>query len=293
MGILKKYIIFFILLYGFKSIAVVHAIEPNSVDQHNSSFLLFELPGPLFSFGQNIVPKGSAYLASSAYQQKGKNIEFTSLLFPRVVYGLRKDLSMLVSVPVAVNFNYSGFQSSGIQDVRVALEYQLFKKELGDGKLRMTVLGSLSFPTGSIVKDPPTGLGSTAFFFGTTQAYLTHDWYVFFSDFLYLTTKKNQNKFGNKFLYQAGIGKDFYSISQSIITLMLECYGTVEGKDLLHNVLDFDSGGHTLYCGPSLLLASEKMYIQGGIVFPVIQKLNGKQNKISFFWGLSAGIKLF
>jgi hypothetical protein len=293
---------FLIILFCVNSAlyAVVHAIDGGDASQknginsnaHDESFLLFELPGPLFSFGQNIVPKGSSYLSASAYQFKGRKIEFT-LFLPRLVYGLREDLSMVISVPTAINFNYCGFQSSGLQDVRIALEYQLFKKNVGDGKLRMTILGSPSFPTGSIKKNPPTGLGSMGFFMGTTQAYLTHAWYLFFSDFYYLTTKKNGTKFGNTFLYQAGVGKDFYPIDRAIVTLMMECYGTVEGKSILCNVTDCNSGGNTLYCGPTVLLANEQKYIQGGIMFPVIQKLNGKQNKFSFFWGLSAGIKLF
>lgn len=287
-----KKIIFFIFIF-FQMNLFGNQRNQKKRSEHDIGELSFlQLPGPLFSFGQNIIKKSSAYISSIVYQLKGQFIEETTLFFPRILYGLRDDLSIQISFPTAIKFKEFNNQSSGFENIRITLEYQFFESKLDGEMFRVTVLGSLFLPNGDSIKDPPIGFGSPSVFGGLTFAYFSHDWYLYSADFVHLTTNRNCTKFGNEFFYTAGIGKNFDFAPGLLVSVLLEFLGVFSQRDTICGRIDCNSGGNTIFLGPTLYIASEKLFAQGGIVFPVLQKLNGVQPTSSFFWGVYAGFKI-
>jgi len=261
-------------------------VSPNAVN-------LFELPGPLFSFGQFIVPKGWTYVTGIIYSLKGPYLEETSLWAPRFTHGLRDDLALTIYLPIALKFQEFNCKTSGFQDFAIRLEYQLFKKEIEEAKIRMTVLGTLYLPTGLPQTIPETGFGSPSYFMGTTMAYLSEHWYLFGAGFGHIMTKNaNNSKFGNRVYYESGIGRNFYFIPKTLVALLFEVSGIFEQKDLICGAIDTNSGTNTIFCGPTVLIGNQDWFVQGGVVFPVLQQLDGIQPKASFFWGFYAGMRV-
>jgi hypothetical protein len=279
-----------IILIGF-SVSYIRCEEDIRNEEELS---ILNLPGPLFGIGQNIVPKNSAFISGIVYQTKGQNqLDLTELWFPRVLYGIRDDFSIQLTVPTALRVREGEYESTGLEDIRLSLEYEFYHKEYNhDSMFRATVLGAFFFPTGSLIKVPPTGFGSSSFFTGETMAYFSETWYFFNSNFMHLTGTKNNIKFGDRFIYQGGMGRNARFFNNLLITLLLEYTGFLEQRDVVNNIVDTNSGGNTLFLGPSLYIATETVYFQCGIIFPILQQLNGCQSASSYIWGVFLGYRL-
>ena len=265
------------------------AVSP--VPENQANMDLYELPSPLFAFGQFIVPKGWRYLTGVFYGLEGRHMPRTEF-WPRFTYGLRDDLTLTVYPEIALILQNSTGKSKGLEDTVLRLEYQVFKKDVHEAKLRMTVLGALFLPTGSVRKNPPTSFGGTSYFMGSTLAYLEHRWYFFCSEFIQLTTKRHHTRLGRRFFYEWGGGFNLYVIPKTITTVLLEFSGELIAKDIIKGKTDCNSGGNTIFCGPSVLVGNDSWWVQGGCVFPIAQRLNGTQPRAAHYWGVYVGVRV-
>ncbi len=244
---------------------------------------------PLISFGQNIIDKGDTIAVSVIDYLKGKNRKRTEVILG-ILHGVSDRSSLLAIIPVAAKFRENNQCSSGIEDCVLQAEYAFFQHTCLTYANQATVVGSIGFPTGSSKKQPVTGSGSPSFFLGATVEHLSIDWYCFLDSGALITTNKRGTKFGDVFLYQGGFGRNIaYKSHHWIFTCLVEFDGRFAKRDRIDCQWDPNSGGNTISIAPSLWFSTQHFYLQAGIAFPILQHLNGIQNKNCYFAALSIG----
>ncbi len=283
---------FFILLLHITTFA--HIEDDENIKQLEIGN--FALPGsqrmgPLLGFGQNIVDKGIVFGILEGDFTLGKKHKNFSTIIPYVIYGIRDDLSLTVEFPVAAQYKENGHSSAGISDIFAQLEYAFYHKSKERSAAYATLVGALWFPTGSVKKDPHTGFGSPSFFLGITASRMATDWYCYTSYGAFLTTKHgNHNKIGNHFYYQAGVGKNItYATGKWLFSWLLEMNGIYEQKGKAHGIIDNNSGGNTIYLGPTLWFSTQNLVVEAGVAPVVYQHHNGEQSKTSMFISFALG----
>ena len=78
-----------------------------------------------------------------------------------------------------------------------------------------------------------------------------------------------------------------------IFDLMIEFDGTYAKKDKIKGSPDPDSGGNSIFITPSIWMSSNRLIFQWGMGFPILQNLNGKQDKIQYFLAYNLGIAFY
>lgn len=246
-------------------------------------------PGPLLSFGQNIIEAEQLQLFMLGLDFAKCHHDYTTILVPSIVYAIRDDLSIFINVPISPISKQDGHYSSGIQDAFIQLEYAFFTKEHRTYIDQATVVANVTFPSGSIKKNPPTGIGAPSFFFGGTIARTAIDWYYFTSHGVLWTTSHDKTKFGNQFLYQFGIGRNIANISDWLFLWMVELDGVYSWKDEIHGEFDPNSGGNQIFLTPSLWISSEHLILQLGVGYAIQQNLFGDQDKNTYLLAFNLG----
>lgn len=260
------------------------------VKKGNIALPTSQQPRALFCLGQTIVEKGDlvGYLQPLFFHGPCKA---STEIFPFLIYGLSKRMSLTLSMPFAAKLRLGCNQSHGIEDMLVQLEYAFYVDAHDTYGVQATAVGILGLPTGSAKKNPITGYGSPYFILGTTFSYLSEDWYVYASPFISLTTKKGNTKFGNRVLYQAGFGRSLGNPFGGILTPMIETAGFYTQKSTINGVVDPTSSGNVYFAGPMIFFSTERLIIQGGILFPIAQHFNNPIFKNNYFASMGVGFK--
>ncbi len=243
-------------------------------------------PAGLFAFGGNIIDKNEVQLYLFADYFRGKK-RIVSDVIPSILFGVTDDLSLFFNFPVTPILKDGRDQSRGAEDFFIQLEYAFYNKKTAMYADVATIVGNITFPTGSDNKRPPTGYGSPSLFLGGTYYHTMIDWFVFTSHGGILTTRNFDEKVGDQFLYQFGFGKNIPSPEGWIYAWMLEVDGQYSKKNRINNVLDPNSGGNLIFVTPSIWVSSKYTLFQFGISIPVNQNLFGNQKKISYGFNLN------
>jgi len=245
-------------------------------------------PGPLFSFGQNILDKGITELFGYVDQFKGSHYNFKSVT-PLLLYGITDRLSLLVGLPMAAQFKFEGSRAHGPQDFRLQLECAVYVTETSTSMNEVTCVANIGVPTGSSTTNPPLGFGSPSFFLGFTASHTGPQWWYFISSGVLLPTSHKKSKHGNQFLYQGGLGRNIaYSPDKWVLNGLIELNGIYTQHSKLSGLIVCNSGGNSLFLGPSLWLSTQRVIMQIGISAVIFQHLFGIQPKDSYV--LAAGI---
>jgi hypothetical protein len=283
---MKKNILALMLIWFSLQAKTEEDIEP--IKEGNLSLPESQQLGPLFSFGQNIIGKDVLQVYSYFDYLKGHRQKSAEII-PAILYGITDSLSVFINFPVSIKNQVNGNKSSGIEDIYAQFEYAAYNKNHLTTIDQWTLVASLYLPTGSQFKNPPTGHGQPSIFLGTTLCHLAIDWYFFTSAGATLVAAKNNNKFGNQFLYQAGMGRNIGTLPGWIFTWILEFNGIYNQGNNVNGLIDLNSGGNLIFIGPSLWISSKKLILQAGISFPVYQHLFGIQNKNDYFAAFNFG----
>jgi len=246
---------------------------------------------PLLGFGQLLVGENVFFPQITGSYARGHSSYF-NVIAPSVTYGVRDDLALFFLAPFDIRSREDSSHSSGIRDVLLQAEYGFYNTSGSDYTFQATVVANVQFPTGSSSKSPPTGAGSFSYFLGTTYAYTSFNWFAFVSPGANLTTRRHGTKFGNSYLYQWGFARYIKQLSPQgwVFDLMLEFEGAYTEKDKIRGKTNPDSGGNVIFATPSVWLSSKRWIIQWGIGFPIIQNLNGHQDKIRYSIDYNLGI---
>lgn len=236
-------------------------------------------PGAFISIGDNVIDKNQIQLFVFTDGYKGFGKEFVDII-PAVLYGVAENFSLFINVPLAQSYRQDLTHSSGLEDIFIQPNYAFYNNSTNEYVDQATVLVNFNFPTGSKEKQPPTGFGAASYFAGLTYNRTYVDWYIFTSGGALLTTNDNSTKYGNQYLYQLGLGKNItYVPSKWIFNWLAEVDGTYYEKDKINGVQNPNSGGNVIYVTPSLWVSTEKIILQAGVGWPVLQDLFGIQNK--------------
>ncbi len=235
-------------------------------------------PGPLISFGQNVIDQNETQLFLYGDDYIGKR-QHAIDLDPGIIYGITDALCVMFTVPIAVNYKENSAHSSGLEDIILELEYAVYSGSSPCSSDQVTIVANASFPTGSSSKNPPTGFGSMAYFIGTTYNHTGVDWFVFTSYGAEFPTTHHGTKFGNEYLYQFGIGRNITNTKDWMIAWMAELDGTFIERNKVRGQTDPNSGGNVIYLTPSLWASSNNWIFQLGFGFAVQQNLFGDQNR--------------
>lgn len=239
-------------------------------------------PGPLVGFGENVIDKGQKQFFLMGNFASGRDMYFSTLI-PGFNYGITDNLSIFFNVPFSPENKFESHHSSGLNDIFVQLEYAYYNDQNLVSSSQGTLLGYLALPTGSVHKNPSTGLGAPSFFLGTTYNHEEFDWVYFGSTGILIPTSHNGTRFGDLFLYQAGIGRNICTPPGWIFDIILELTGQYAWRDQILGIKNPDSGGNLIVLTPSLWLSSAQFIYQLGVGFPIVQDLFGMQSKQTYF----------
>lgn len=243
----------------------------------NFSMPLSQQPTPLVSFGQNIIDQGQTIVYLFADSFLGKKNDYNDVI-PSVVYGIRDDLSIYLTLPFSPGNTDKEHHSAGLEDATAQLEYSFWGRESKNSSDLATLVGNVTFPTGSGHKNPPTGFGSPSFFLGATYNHTGSHWFVFTSQGALLTTSDHHTDFGNQFLYQFGLGRCFATPPGCLFAWQLELDGQYYGKNKIDGKTTPNSGGNTLFLTPSLWISTKRLVFQLGVGAPITQHWHGNQS---------------
>jgi hypothetical protein len=238
-------------------------------------------PAALFGFGGNIINENEIQFYFFGDRFYGNNRIVTDLI-PGLLFGITENWSIFFNFPFTPLMEDDGFESSGFEDFFVQLEYAFYNKSTTTYTDEATIVANITFPTGSIKKNPPTGFGSPSLFLGATYYHVLVDWFIFTSHGAVLISSNHGTKFGDQFLYQFGFGKNFPSPPGWIYAWMIEVDGQYNKKNRIDGSIDNNSGGNALYVTPSLWVSSKEMILQFGVSLPINQNLFGKQRKFDY-----------
>jgi len=239
-------------------------------------------PGPLIAFGENILKKGGSKISLFSNNDEGPGSHYSALT-SNFLYGLTDNLSLELNVPVAVYYQNDNERSSGLEDISAQLEYAFFTRSTSNFQEQATLVLTGSTPTGSTSKDPRTGNGAPTYFFGATYNRSYENYFVFASPGLKFMTTQDGTNYGNKYFYQFGGGINITEIASNwIVALVTEFDGLYTEKAKINGTISPNTGGNTLFLTPSLSLSGKNFGLQVGAGAPIIQNLNGQQNKTNY-----------
>jgi hypothetical protein len=247
-----------------------------------------QTPAPLVSFGQRIIGDQVTQYYVFGEHSRGKKNRATEIT-PFILYGISDTSTISFNAPFAPSMKKGSHHSRGWEDASAQIESAVYTKTSKFSSAQATVVGSMTFPTGSGRKNPPTGFGAPSFFLGSTYNYTTPNWFGFTSYGSTFTTKHHGKRFGDQILYQAGYGGNIPSPRDWIYAWMVEFDGTYRLRNKVHGVKKRNSGGNTILMTPSLWASSERWIVQFGVGFPIVQHLFGRQHKSHYLLTLDLG----
>lgn len=259
-----------------------------TVKKGNLAFPSSQQPNAFISFGQNILDKGQTQILCLATEFRGENQYFTNII-PSILHGITDNFSILFSAPIAPRNKQNKKRSAGIEDLILQFEYAYYTKAHKTYYDQATVIATVSIPTGSRKKDPPTGYGSSSFFIGGTLSRMSINWFYFVQAGGIVTTSNHGTKFGDQLLYQMGIGRRIASNDKWLFDWLVEFDGTYFAQNQIKGRIDKNSGGNVIYMTPSLWLSSKHLVFQIGAGYAIQQHWFGEQNRSKYLMAVNMG----
>lgn len=238
-------------------------------------------PGSLIAFGENIVNKDTKKFLIFADDFGGVNQHFIDF-YPSFIYGITDNLSILVTTPIAIDYQSNSSRSRGLEDSVIQLEYAFYNKSTRCYVDQASVVTNVTLPTGSVQKDPYTGFGAPSYFLGAQFERIYADWYGFTSDGALFPSSKNGTRIGNIYYYQFGIGRNIMNVCGWVLAGVTELDGYFYERNRISGEIDPDSGGNVIYFMPSFWASNKDFIWQFGTGWAVQQHLFGDQSRNTF-----------
>ncbi len=254
----------------------------------NFSLPSSQQPGPLISFGDNIIERNIVQLYVFGDCLNKRNSNYIDLI-PSILYGITDEFSVFFNVPIAASYKEEKHHSSGFEDLFLQFEYAIFTKTTNCTSDQITVVANASFPTGSLHKNPPTGLGSMAYFAGTTYNHISSKWLYFTSYGITIPMPHRETNLANEYLYQFGLGRNSNLVKGWLFAWLVEIDGVFSPSNTIHGNTDSNSGGNSIYCTPSFWASSNNWILQIGAGYPIQQHLFGNQKKDQWSFSFNVG----
>lgn len=248
--------------------------------------LLSEYAGahePVFSLGPETIYKGGVGIETEFEFESGDG-QHSSLINYEVLYGLTKKVSLTLEIPQVLDVAEAGDSDSGIGDLELRLKYQFYKRDFLGGQDKIAAILGVKFPTGDEDSTPRLGTGTTDYLFGLSYGRESRSWYGFTTLRYLLRGDDGQFEPGDRFFYDAAIGYRPWKREylQWDFVALLEMNGEYDWRSELQGVTVGNSGGNTVWLGPTGLLSHRNIMFKSGIQFPVYRDLNGNRKEDRF-----------
>ncbi len=253
-------------------------------------------PGPLVSFGQNMVDKGDIQIFSFVDDFAGYGKKLITVV-PTMLYGFQSNFSLYIQVPVVAKYKEKNLTFHGLQDILMQLEYAFYDHITETTTNQISIVVNATLPTGdssfqSFHPRSYSNYGSPTFFIGFTADHFSPTWYPFISAGIRIPTKNENLTLGKQILYQCGLSHNITALADAyILNWMIEFDGTYRQKNNITGVTDPDSGGNQILLGPSLWFSTPDFSLQAGISGVIYQHFYGTQNKSTYFLSVEVGYK--
>lgn len=99
--------------------------DPQQIRIGNLALPTSQQPGPLFSFGQNIIDARDAQIYGTVYDFDAQCASYITVV-PSFLYGFTDSFSLFVTMPCAAQYKNQDSCSSGSGDGSVQFEYAFF-----------------------------------------------------------------------------------------------------------------------------------------------------------------------
>ncbi|OGV35370.1 MAG: hypothetical protein A3E88_07425 [Legionellales bacterium RIFCSPHIGHO2_12_FULL_35_11] len=274
--------------------------ESEAHPPHLGNFALpqSQQPGPFFSFGQNILEKNQfqAYLQTT-YEQR--RLAYFTWATPALVYGVTDAISVMVALPIAIEYAETLHHSSGLDEAFVQGEWAFYNRSSFKSTEQGTLVGAVNFPTGSTKKEPSTSYGVTSYFIGGTYNQTFVNWLWFVSAAAFHVPPYEATHRYNQYLYQYGLGRNIKSVTNKYIFFgLLEFNGNYEEiKEIQikhhHHVPEKSTiykYGNVIYATPSLWFSTPKLFAQLGFSLPLDQQWTDINKHKNYFVSLALGL---
>jgi hypothetical protein len=276
------------LLANTDDTAALEQISATPPKQGNFALPSPQQPGPLLSFGQTLIGRNHLQLAVDTYTPY-PGTGFNSV-DATMTYGLTDDTSVYFDYPLRADASSRVFRGNHLLDATLQLEQAIYTAGNAHYQEQATVVGAMILPLDDVngrVKRrghfSQVSYGAPAYFLGTTYNRTGIHWMGFVSPGFLLTTESDQVRLGSQYYYQAGIGRDLIAVAdRSILFALLELNGQYTIKDEILQLKLRNTGGNIITLTPSLSLATQDFIVQAGVGFPIVQTLNGNQQKMDY-----------
>jgi len=243
-------------------------------------------PGPIFSFGQNVLSAQKFLQRASGFYVEADNGQFLGWSFSSI-YGITDNLTVLVA-PLWIPVNkFDGISNTGLGFISFQGEYAFYNHHTPVSHHQMTIVAA--------VRAPPTTTPfvtfwtpkSPAYFLGLTQSHRSKHWYAYSSFGGHLTTTYKGQKPGNRFVFDIGCGPTFLDKDDTFLSLIAECssfYQTENQPVLVSNV---DSCPHFIFFGTTLYFAHDHFFMYVGYQYPIVQTCSDPGDRINYRFSIS------
>lgn len=289
-GMIMRLYFLFIAMIFFSLICEAGEDQPPQIG--NFTLPASQQPGPLIGFGENMLDKDETQLFLFADDYAGKHKYFIDLV-PGILYGITANFSVFVNLPYAGSYKAGKHKSTGFEDAFAQFEYAFYNNSTKSYLDQATIVMNITVPTGSIEKNPSTGVGAPSYFIGPTFNRTYVDWFVFGSPGATFTTARKGTRFGNSYLYQFGFGRNIADINGWIFAWMAEIDGTYSQQNRVEGRVDRNSGGNIVYFTPSLWASTKRLLFQFGAGVPASQHMYGNQTRETFLLAVNMGWSIY
>jgi len=233
---------------------------------------------PLFSLGPETIYEGGIGIEAELEFEDAKGERLTVINY-EILYGLRENLSLTLKVPHILARTEGGRTERGLGDIEFRAKYRFFKKDTLGAQNKVSGIFGIKVPTGDEDALPPLGTGTVDLLFGATYGYESRTWYGFATTRYRLRTQNDGRDLGDRLFLDAAAGyrpwrREYFEWD---LVVLAEVNAEFEFKDELRGVRLPDTGGNTVWVGPTALLSYRNVMFKGGIQFPLYEDLNGKQ----------------
>lgn len=226
--------------------------------------------GPLFSFGQAILPKNAFVNAYYMYNVSGNSENKATSITPTLAWGITNRLSLVGYFPlVRVKYPTAGVNKLDAGDIQFQSEYAWYQKYYKNALAQATVVGAITFPTAN----PLIGRSAYTPFLGVTASFSSPKWYAFMADGVIFPSKHHTTKYRTQFLYDWGIGRVVLRKPTFNVSFIVEFDGIYTQRAKVSDLLQPLSGSNYIFFGPSLQFIAKNFLFQLGFQTPIVRTI--------------------
>lgn len=285
----------YIGLFLFLSLSIFYlSIQANIIEGTGDSFpdqVIPELggPGPIFSFGHNIQPKGTLILKKGFYYfSSDAPFHSTWLLSYATLYGFTQRFTGLIDLTIVLNQDIvPPFRSKGIGSLIFQGEYALYNYFDENSRHQFTLVGAIYTP--SLSKQVPFAVTTptTGYFAGFTSYNLTPIWYTYSCLGTIRFKKKGPVSLGSYIFSSMGIGRTVAKTPRTYFALVADSSVIYARPGFINKKRNLNSGFTFVGLGPTFRFSFNDLVVLGGLQYPIGQVVRNPIDLIQYRAGIS------